>query len=309
MDLDNNLKNKIESLLEGYPLKQLKEISFSIIDSYHRLDKEKPVVDDDLKAKIYAVTRMPATFKAMDEVLNHISIEDEYKTALDLGAGLGAASLALSLHGKINSFDLFEKEEAMRKLGAYLLNDKRFSYHEFDVTRDNIDSKYDIVIASYMLNELKQEERKEVFEKVFKAINHKLVIIEPGTPQGYKIILEARNFFLSKGMRIEAPCPHENECPMKKDDWCHFATRVRRSKMHRLLKEGDAPYEDEKYSYIVFAKDEVNRCNARVIRHPIINKGMIKLTACTSEGIKEVTIRKKDCLYKTIKNIKVGDTF
>ena len=134
-------------------------------------------------------------------------------------------------------------------------------------------------------------------------------MVEPGTPSGYQIIKEVRDILLSKGMHIIAPCPHEDKCPMKDNDWCHFSTRVQRNKLHKDIKGGEAPFEDEKYSYIVLSKKEVSRCSHRILRHPIINKGMIKLTTCSKDGISNVEIRKNHPNYKVIKKLKVGDSY
>lgn len=311
MELSNEYKARIDELLNGYKLSVLKEASFSIIDSYHQDKKDKPVIDNDLKARIYAVTRMPATYKAVSEVFEHTFelYNPNIDIALDIGAGLGAASRALSDLHEVKHINLYEKEEAMRKLGMSMNLDKPVLYHEFDITKNKIEDKYDLVMSSYVLNEIDESIRKEVILKMFNATNDLLVIVEPGTPNGYKIMLEAREALKNSGAHIIAPCPNVTNCPMKNSDWCHFATRVQRSKLHKVLKEGDSPFEDEKYTYIVFSKKADFKCESRVLRHPIINKRLIKLTTCSKEGIQELEIRKSHPKFKMAKKIKVGDSF
>lgn len=311
MDLPLDIKNYLEELLSGYKLSTLKEASFSIVNEYLKDNKSSSIIDDDLKAKVYAVTRMPATFKAASEVLeNTFKIYDpNISSALDIGAGLGAASLALNEHKEVDHIDLYEKESAMRRLGSSIYKEYPFSYKEFDITKDEIVDKYDLVIASYMFNEIDSSLYKECINKMYKATNDLVVVIEPGTPKGYSIIQTIRNELLKLGMHIVAPCPHESNCPMKDGDWCHFATRIQRSKLHKALKEGEASFEDEKFSYIVMSKIGTNRCASRILRHPIINKGMIRLTVCNKDDIKEIEIRKNHPDYKVIKKLKVGDSF
>lgn len=105
-----------------------------------------------------------------------------------------------------------------------------------------------------------------------------------------------------------APCPHEQECRIKSDDWCHFTCRVQRSKLHKLIKNADVPYEDEKYSYIVFAKEKVDNEGVRILRHPQIAKGRIDLEICGKNENKKIRITKKNKeLFKKARKVKCGD--
>ena len=136
---------------------------------------------------------------------------------------------------------------------------------------------------------------------------HILLIVEPGTKEGFAVISQVREILLSQGAHLLAPCPHEGPCRLSDDDWCHFTCRVQRSKMHKLLKEGDVPYEDEKYSYIAFSKEEGEKAEARILRHPYITKGQIDLEICGRDKNGKVTLRKKDEAYKAARKAKMGD--
>ena len=101
-----------------------------------------------------------------------------------------------------------------------------------------------------------------------------------------------------------------DKCPLSSNDWCHFSTRVARSKLHKVLKGGDAPYEDEKYSYIAFSKSPCNRCKNRILRHPQIISGHITLEVCSKDGLNTIKVTKKDKeLFKVARKAKVGDEF
>ena len=61
-----------------------------------------------------------------------------------------------------------------------------------------------------------------------------------------------------------------------------------------MIKNADVPYEDEKYSYIVFAKEKVDNEGVRILRHPQIAKGRIDLEICGKNENKKIRITKKN---------------
>ena len=95
---------------------------------------------------------------------------------------------------------------------------------------------------------------------------------------------------------------------MAGEDWCHFAVRVQRTQLHRALKGGDAPYEDEKFCYLAAMRGEPqNACASRVLRHPQIAPGRIGVTVCEARGIVSRAVTKKDALWKRARKIGAGD--
>jgi ribosomal protein RSM22 (predicted rRNA methylase) len=106
------------------------------------------------------------------------------------------------------------------------------------------------------------------------------------------------------------PCPHDRPCPLTAPDWCHFATRLARSRDHKLLKGADAPFEDEKFSYIVALRDPEPARRARIIAPPRLGKWGVELRLCASQGIEETTIAKRDKpSFKNIRKSAWGDAF
>ena len=105
-----------------------------------------------------------------------------------------------------------------------------------------------------------------------------LVLVEPGTPRGSKLIRRARALILdaeknktrnrredgkdaddSFDAHIVAPCQHDKVCPMdglEGSTWCHFSQRVKRTEMHRqMLPRGRGPqHQDERFSYVVIRR-------------------------------------------------------
>jgi ribosomal protein RSM22 (predicted rRNA methylase) len=105
---------------------------------------------------------------------------------------------------------------------------------------------------------------------------------------------QLRADLIAAGGHVLAPCPHEHACPMTENDWCHFAARVERSALHRKLKAASLGYEDEKYSYLVMAKQPVKSASARILRHPQVNSGFVKLQLCTPNGLQNLTVTRSD---------------
>lgn len=106
--------------------------------------------------------------------------------------------------------------------------------------------------------------------------------------------MEIRRELIKIGAKVIAPCTHEKECMLSKEDWCHATCRIARTKIHKQLKDGIVPYEDEKFSYIAFSKIPYKKAEIRILRHPKIEQGKITLDICTKDNIKKIIVTKKD---------------
>ena len=150
--------------------------------------------------------------------------------------------------------------------------------------------------------------RHIIVSGVYAAIPILLILLEPGTPKGFHFIQKAREKLIEIGAFLLAPCPHAQNCPITKNDWCHFSVRLPRSSLHRQLKGGSLSYEDEKFSYLIFSRTPISASSSRVVRHPFKGSGFIKLQLCTETGLREKTISRKDKeLYSSAKKIQWGD--
>lgn len=137
-----------------------------------------------------------------------------------------------------------------------------------------------------------------------------VVIVEAGTPAGYTRVIEARDRLIAAGFRVAAPCPHSAACPIAPgEDWCHFSARVSRSSLHRQVKGGSLPYEDEKFSYVAATRLPATPASARVIRRPQIRKGQVLLDLCEpDEQLTRRTVTKRHGdLYKAARDAAWGD--
>jgi len=115
---------------------------------------------------------------------------------------------------------------------------------------------------------------------------------------------------LAAGAFIAAPCPHAAPCPIAAPDWCHFSRRVARSRIHRMTKDADVPWEDEKFAYLIASRMPPRPIAARVLAPPRHTKGRIDLKLCQSDGQSSwVTVTKREAeAYRVARRVGWGDT-
>ncbi|MBR2744235.1 MAG: methyltransferase domain-containing protein [Clostridia bacterium] len=317
MVFSNTLTSNLEKLLaKGSGIKEIDKNAKGISLKYRANDNDgKRLVTKQNEAIAYALSRMPATYESVSSVFKHVTATNSFNidTVLDVGAGTGAATWAVHDNIGCKDYTCLEREDEMIKIGSELMEESELSsctkWKKFDIIADGVANQYDLVISSYMINELPKESIEGVLDQIWNATKQILIIVEPGTPKEFSNIKTIRTYLLSKNAHIIAPCPHENECKLEDNDWCQFSCRIQRSKVHKMLKDGVAPYEDEKFSYIAFSKQSVNRAQNRILRHPIINKGYSEYTICTENEIEKIKLSKKDGeLYKKAKKKMAGDS-
>ena len=315
MELPIEFKNVTEEMAADIPVKKLISAANAISERYRsEAASGKSLITNDTEAIAYAIVRMPATIGAAGSAMQYAAdrYDSEITSVLDIGAGTGACCWAAAeIFPDVESFTCLEREKSMISLGKSLMEKGDFPYDYnwvgCDIT-EGFNCKADLVTASYVLNEMPDNKQEKLISAMWNATEKLLIIIEPGTPKGFKNILKIREQLINSGAHIIAPCPHGNCCPLPSDDWCHFTARVSRTKLHKQLKGGEAPFEDEKYCYIAAVKEDYEPCSARVLRHPKIESGKITLKLCGCDGIYEKIVTKKDgSLFKKARKADCGD--
>ena len=313
MEFPAELREKINELTEHENMNTLRASAARLSESYRaesKNGKRGAVSRTDVLA--YAAVRMSATFAAVSKALelSLACFDGEITSILDVGAGTGAGAIAAARLTGCEDITCIEHEKNMLELGRELCECAGISavWEQRDIAL-GIPHSADLVICSYCLNELSESARKTVISELVNAAKKLLVIAEPGTPFSFEDMKKTRQLLLDKGMKIAAPCPHENACPLPEGDWCHFTARAQRSRLHKLLKNADVPYEDEKFCFMAAAKSEGTPCASRVLRKPIIQSGYVTLALCGADGIKTETITKKSPLFKAARKSECGGEF
>lgn len=297
-----NWQEKIDQILASAPASVLRKAREELSSSYREKNSSQSIFADSAKRLAYLATRFPATFAAVQEVCKRIP---SCYTLLDLGAGPATATLALlELFPELKA-TLVERSSEAIELGKQLLDGHTWICQDMKELKEF--PKADLCILSYSLGEIKPI--GTFLERLWQAEIDTIAIIEPGTPAGYQTILDARDLFITMKANIVAPCPHTMQCPLKGKDWCHFSTRLMRTKLHRLLKEGSLGYEDEKFSYLIVSKKISSPSGDRILRHPFKGSGFVRFNLCTEEGTnaERIVSRKNKELYREARDAKSGD--
>ena len=318
MPIQENLWELLQETAEQYPLKALKTAAENLSERYRTAERTgEALVLDETEAAAYAAGRMPATFSACHAVFRELKNRApklQLHSLLDVGAGTGAATLAALDHFSFETVTCLERERAMAKIGERLTakasesaSDIHWISADFTRLPENT-TRADAVVAAYAVNELSDTDRATVLKKLFDLSNKVLVLVESGTPSQHRLLRAAAEELSGLGGFVFAPCPAVGDCPLPADDWCHFTVRVQRSRLHRLLKGGDAPFEDEKFSYLLVSKEPIEPVSGRVLRHPTVNPGRIDLKFCTKDGVLLKTCtRSQKAAFKAARKLSAGD--
>jgi ribosomal protein RSM22 (predicted rRNA methylase) len=235
---------------------------------------------------------------------------------LDVGGGTGAALWAASqIWPSLTGLTVLEQSPDAIELGRRLAERAESApLRRTNWLRKVIDPSAplppaDLITVSYVLGELPEHSRAEAVRWLAGTAST-LVLIEPGTPAGYERVVAARDLLLELGLSLVAPCPHQLECPIPRGrDWCHFATRLPRSGVHRSIKDATLNFEDEKFSYVVASALPWSRAANRVLRHPQKHKGMVSMRLCAGGGelTDTVVTKRHGDLYRAARNAMWGD--
>ena len=313
MQLPPNIRERLEELAERFPLNALREAADRLTAEYQGRKTRSPF-ETEISRVAYLLTRFPATYAAchvamsyVREVMPHFAPE----SMLDLGSGPGTAiAAAYRIFPSIQNVHAIESSVEMCALARSLL-EVRVENNSHDVSSAQFEDA-DLTTLSYVLGELSEAQRRDVLGRAWNATGQVLLVVEPGTPEGYGRILRVRETLLEAGAHVVAPCPHADRCPMSSTkDWCHFAARVERTSLHRQLKRASLGHEDEKFSYIAFARAPFPLPESRIVRHPVQSSGHVRLQLCLDGNSlrEEVVSRSRKGEYRLSRRARWGDAW
>lgn len=318
MVLPTVLRQAVDRALEGVPIPVLKRASEELSRRYRSEVRDGRFhIEDDLTARAYLAVRLPATYAATRssfEAVVKVRPDFAPRSQLDVGAGPGSAVWAAAdCWPSLEEALLLESSKPIRGWGEKLslqLSVKT-TWRTTDVSKPLLKTApYDLVTIAYLLNELEPKVRKGLMSRLWSLTGDTLVIVEPGTPAGWTRVLEMRDELIRLGANLIAPCPHAARCPLASPDWCHFASRVPRSRMHRATKSADVSWEDEKFIYLAVSRHQDAGFGARVLAPPRARKGLVELKLCmeTGEADQRILSKRDGPYYKRARRVAWGDT-
>ncbi len=285
----------------------------SLSDSYRKGANSSSV---DLAA--YVAARVPATYAANVRAQDAVAMampDFAPGSLLDVGTGPGTASwAALAQWPQTHNIVQCEQDQSFAWLAAKLNGEsgldalRRATLMQKSEANLPVDVRADLVIASYVLAELPLHAMADVARRLWARAQQVLLLIEPGTPQGFARLRLVRETLLGQGAVVIAPCTHQNACPMTGSNWCHFKTRVQRSRTHMHAKQASVPFEDEAFSYLAMSRNPVAQSGGRIIAPVSVNKVAATLPLCDGTGLRSEVIASRDKpAYKRARKSGWGD--
>ncbi|WP_076863023.1 small ribosomal subunit Rsm22 family protein [Bradyrhizobium mercantei] len=315
-DLPAELKAALNVRLEGLSRSDAAGRA-AVISRTYREGGGSSTIRTETDALAYALARMPATYAAVVASLNALSeIRPDFAPAslLDVGAGPGTATWAAAeAFPSLQEFTLLDANAALRTLALDLTRRsdrlRRITYELGQARTYAAHAEAaDLVIASYVINELNDAERDALTDVMWEKTRDTLLVVEPGTPAGYARIIALRARLIAAGAHVTAPCPHEAACPLVAPDWCHFSQRLQRSRAHKQVKGADAPFEDERFAYVALSRTPVAARPSRVLAQPDAGKVEIAAKLCTVEGVTVARVpRRAKADYARARHWRWGD--
>jgi ribosomal protein RSM22 (predicted rRNA methylase) len=297
MEMPPQLRQAVERALNGVALADLAATAAELSQRYREERRDGRLhVASESAALAYLAVRLPATYAAIRASFAAIAQAQPGfapKTILDIGAGPGTALWAAAdcwpgLGDGVGDALLIEANAIFQACGERLAAEAalpRITWRIADIASLSPDSApRDLVTLAYVLNEIEPQARPRVLQQSWQATADTMVVIEPGTPAGWQRILAARQQLIDAGAHVIAPCPHALACPLRTPDWCHFAQRVARSRLHRQAKSADVPWEDEKFIYVAVSRTPAATAGTRVIAPPRRGSGRVTLKLCRADG-------------------------
>ncbi len=316
MQLPESLQNAIEQECSAFSHEALRTASKQLTSLYQeKRASSVPFFQNAVARTAYLAVRMPATYAAIHRVLLECKRKMGVSPSsfLDLGAGPGTGSWAAAeVFPELDSLVLIEKSRPMAEIGQKFCREAETPFLQSATwlcqsLEDALPSS-DLALLSYVIAELSPSQVESLMERLWEQAST-IVILEPGTPEGYRRILKVRDWVLKRGGHLIAPCPHREACPMQAPDWCHFPARVERTRMHKFLKGATLGYEDEKFSYLAFGKDPIKTPLGRIVGPVKKGSGFVQFPLCTDGKLEKKSVSRKQETYRSARNSQWGDAW
>ena len=289
--------------------------------AYQSPSRRNTYINDDNLAALYMIARGRSIMGVMEKIISqNLEAFHDVESVVDFGGGPGTFLFAFSKFKTLNQYTNVERSDSFIGIMNVLV-EEFLSSSTTHTHVDSISCNYlklgsqdiptsDLCVFSYTLCE---RENSPVYLSDLVEHSNMVLIIEPGTPSGFKNIIQAKDKLIEKGFGTIAPCTVSNGfCPLRnsESDWCHFVERVDRSRIQRHLKNGVLGYEYEKYSYLLMSKHPIHTNGKRIISRPTYTKHRVSFDICAEINSHiVVTKRENKNEFKIVKKNIRGDLY
>ena len=233
-------------------------------------------------------------------------------TVLDWGCGTGVAGrrVVAAWPDSARRLLLWDRSEPGIQFAA---KRARQTFPQLDISQAAARTIPDLLVVSHVINELAPAALERLVGLMEKA--QAVLWVEPGTSPVSRKLIAARGRLLEK-FRVIAPCTHAQRCGMlaagNERHWCHHFAKIPGyvhldSGWGRFSAAMEIDIRALPYSYLVLdrrpAADNPGPEPERVIGMPRHYKGFAKILSCQADGVRELTLQKRDApeLFKSLK--------
>lgn len=285
----------------------------------------EPNIQSPSDCVAYLGLRFPATYAQISSALSQVAERiPSWKPAsvLELGCGPGTGILAAkAVWPTISSSTGVDQEKLFLTLAEEIQYDAKMGIEgtwvksSISTWMNTEDAKmYDLIIIANVLDELPDEERTAIVEKISARSSGVVVIIEPGTAVGNSIIQKAAGL-VSSSQNIIAPYV-DNVVVADAEHWIHFSQRFQRPEFQRRIRQSmrdsslmASDWEDAKYAFVAWGSVPVETSVWGVCIGKIEKlKGFLTVPVLTKDGIIHARVLKRNkAEYTHAKNIRWGE--
>lgn len=302
--LPEGLRRAIEAALAAVPAARWLHAARALSERYRaeRSAWSGPSFSGPEWALGYAALILPATYAQLRGALKAAAARVpgwQPESLLDLGSGPGTALWATAVQWPgLHTLTAIERETELIRLGRSLADThptlRGARWEQADLGALRTGQRSDVVVIGHVLNEMPEGRRAALIDAAWERTVGMLVIVEPGTPEGFAVVRAARERLLQAGAQTIAPCAHNLPCPLI-NDWCHFPQRLWRPAFQKRAREAPSAWEDAKFAYAAMARFAPEApIRARIIREVERSKGYAEVLLSTSEGIVRQRALKRD---------------
>lgn len=289
------------------------------------LNPLEPAIQKSTDCIAYLGLRFPATYAQIVSALLHLAERLpawKPKSVLELGCGPGTGIWAAkSVWPGIVSATGVDQEQLFLSLAEEIHYSSKLAMDTVWVKSTiqkwlNGEDKttYDLIIVANVLNELPQEERDLLIQKISGHSSGVVLLLEPGTAVGNTLIQGAA-IAAAETQKLLAPYIH-NTLVTSETTWIHFSQRFQRPDFQRRIRQSmrdsqlmASDWEEAKYCYVAWGNVSHEKSFwGQCIGHVEKRKGLLTIPVLTEEGIVNPRVLKRNKAdYNYVKDIRWGE--